>query len=50
MTNPSRTFSARTELLAAPLGDLLHEARQVRDAATGSRITYSPKVFIPLTM
>ena len=50
MTNPSRTFSARTELLAAPLGDLMHEARQVRDATTGSRITYSPKVFIPLTM
>ena len=26
------------------------EARRVRDAARGSRVTYSPKVFIPLTM
>ncbi|MGH9113604.1 MAG: 7,8-didemethyl-8-hydroxy-5-deazariboflavin synthase CofG, partial [Acidimicrobiales bacterium] len=25
-------------------------AREVRDAATGTRVTYSPKVFIPLTM
>ena len=24
-------------------------ARQVRDSATGTRVTYSPKVFIPLT-
>ena len=26
------------------------EARTIRDAAFGSRVTYSPKVFIPLTM
>ena len=30
--------------------DLLAAAREVRDAHHGSRITYSPKVFIPLTM
>src|SRR3954467_8692796 len=44
------TSSARTDLLTAPLGDLLHGARQVRDATYGTRVTYSPKVFIPLTM
>ncbi len=33
-----------------PLADLLAEARAVRDAAHGNRVTYSPKVFIPLTM
>ena len=33
-----------------PLPDLMAEARQVRDQAHGTRITYSPKVFIPLTM
>ncbi len=34
----------------APLDDLLAQARAVRDAQWGSRVTYSPKVFIPLTM
>jgi FO synthase len=34
------------ELLAAPLDDLLAEARALR---TGPLVTYSPKVFIPLT-
>ena len=37
-------------LLAAPLSDLLAEAAAVRDAAHGTRVTWSPKVFIPLTM
>ena len=37
-------------LLDLPLGELLARARDVRDAATGTRVTYSPKVFIPLTM
>src|SRR5688572_8270250 len=36
--------------LNAPLADLMAAARVVRDATTGSRVTYSPKVFIPLTM
>ena len=37
------------ELLATPLQDLVRAAAAVRDAATGRRITWSPKVFIPLT-
>ena len=32
------------------LDELMARARAVRDAAHGTRITYSPKVFIPLTM
>ena len=39
-----------SSLLAAPLEDLLAEARDLRDRQFGSRVTYSPKVFIPLTM
>ncbi len=34
----------------APLGEVLAAAAVVRDAAHGRRVTYSPKVFIPLTM
>ncbi|HEX6166208.1 MAG TPA: 7,8-didemethyl-8-hydroxy-5-deazariboflavin synthase CofG, partial [Acidimicrobiales bacterium] len=37
-------------LLDLPFAALTAEARRVRDAATGTRVTYSPKVFIPLTM
>jgi len=37
-------------LLAAELGSLQAAARRVRDDAHGNRITFSPKVFIPLTM
>lgn len=33
----------------APLAALMAAAREVRDAGTGARITYSRKVFIPLT-
>ncbi|MGA1363131.1 MAG: 7,8-didemethyl-8-hydroxy-5-deazariboflavin synthase CofG, partial [Ilumatobacteraceae bacterium] len=40
----------REFLLTAELGDILARAREVRDRAHGTRITYSPKVFIPLTM
>src|SRR5438309_10900471 len=36
-------------LLAAPLDELLAAAAAVRDRAHGTRITYSPKVFLPLT-
>ena len=32
------------------LGELLAEARRIRDLHHGTRVTYSPKVFIPLTM
>jgi FO synthase len=35
---------------ATPLDELLAEARRIRDRHHGTRITYSPKVFIPLTM
>ncbi|MEY4129956.1 MAG: 7,8-didemethyl-8-hydroxy-5-deazariboflavin synthase subunit CofH [Actinomycetota bacterium] len=34
----------------APLPDLMAMAREKRDATFGVRVTYSPKVFIPLTM
>src|SRR3954454_22001032 len=38
------------DLLGAPLDDLLDAAAARRDDTTGTRITWSPKVFIPLTM
>jgi FO synthase len=38
------------DLLELPLDELLSLARTKRDQAHGSRVTYSPKVFIPLTM
>ena len=42
---------ATTEISpATPLDELLGEARRVRDRHHGTRVTYSPKVFIPLTM
>src|SRR3954467_7386019 len=37
-------------LLSLPLDELLVRAAATRDAAFGTRVTYSPKVFIPLTM
>ena len=37
-------------LYDADLASLMAEARAVRDGAHGTRVTYSPKVFIPLTM
>jgi len=54
-SGPRATLTARippadVELLATPLEDLLEQARQVRAQRFGTRITYSPKVFIPLTM
>jgi len=39
-----------THLLDLPRADLLAAARAVRDESFGNRMTYSPKVFIPLTM
>ena len=41
---------ARQRLLDAPLDQLMSDARTIRDHQHGTRITYSPKVFIPLTM
>ncbi|HEV7762658.1 MAG TPA: 7,8-didemethyl-8-hydroxy-5-deazariboflavin synthase, partial [Acidimicrobiales bacterium] len=37
-------------LLELPLDTLMTRARAVRDGRSGTRVTYSPKVFIPLTM
>jgi FO synthase len=37
------------ELLTRPLEDLCAEARTLRDQGHGRLVTYSPKVFIPLT-
>ncbi len=44
------TSDMATELIEAPLEELAIEAAKIRDRQTGNRITYSPKVFIPLTM
>ena len=41
---------AIADLLHVPLNELLGRAGSVRDAAHGTRVTYSPKIFIPLTM
>jgi FO synthase len=38
------------DLLDLPLPELMARAREQRDSTSGRRITYSPKVFIPLTM
>ena len=43
-------LSTRQRVLDTPLDQLLVDARAVRDRQFGSRVTYSPKVFIPLTM
>ncbi len=40
----------RPDLSAMPLDELMAHAREIRDRAHGSVVTYSPKVFIPLTM
>jgi FO synthase len=37
-------------LVDTPLDELMSRAREVRDRHHGSRVTFSPKVFIPLTM
>ena len=38
------------DLAKAPLTELLEISASIRDNAHGTRVTYSPKVFIPLTM
>src|SRR5215212_11068791 len=37
-------------LLDVPVAELTREAARIRDRAHGDRVTFSPKVFIPLTM
>src|SRR5438067_12885187 len=44
------TGDALAALLDGPLDQLLAAAAAVRDRVYGTRVTYSPKVFIPLTM
>ncbi|HKY76808.1 MAG TPA: 7,8-didemethyl-8-hydroxy-5-deazariboflavin synthase, partial [Acidimicrobiia bacterium] len=39
-----------SEVLRVPLPELMAEAARIRDVAHGDRVTFSPKVFIPLTM
>ncbi len=46
---PATVTTLREKLLSAALPQLLAEAAAVRDAAHGDRVSFSPKVFIPLT-
>ncbi len=39
-----------SDLERVPFDELASRARRIRDRAFGARVTYSPKVFIPLTM
>ncbi len=47
---PRRFAPNDAELLGAPLEELMAAARRIRDGRYGTRVTFSPKVFIPLTM
>src|SRR2546421_4637045 len=46
----SAALSDPFEVLRVPLPELMAEAARLRDAAHGDRVTFSPKVFVPLTM
>ncbi|MGL5911304.1 MAG: 7,8-didemethyl-8-hydroxy-5-deazariboflavin synthase CofG, partial [Phycicoccus sp.] len=48
-TDSTSPDSTSAELLDLPTAELSRRARAVRAGATGTRMTYSPKVFIPLT-
>ena len=50
MITPTEVAQQTEQLSRLPLQELLLRAASIRDAAHGTRITYSPKVFIPLTM
>ena len=43
-------MTERRALTELPLAELMQAAATRRDARFGTRVTYSPKVFIPLTM
>jgi len=47
---PASSTSGGTGLIERDLASLQAEAGRIRAAAHGNRITFSPKVFIPLTM
>ena len=49
MAMPTETAARYAELIATPLEELLPTAARLRDEGHGSRQTYSPKVFLPLT-
>jgi len=49
MTMAPADRALTTRLLSVPLDEILAEARARRDARGPARMTYSPKVFIPLT-
>jgi FO synthase len=44
------TAAAFRELLGMPLDELMSAAARRRDARFGRRVTFSPKIFVPLTM
>ncbi len=44
------TAAEYRELVDAPLGEVMRAAAARRDESFGNRITFSPKVFVPLTM
>ena len=44
------TAPSAPDLLSLDLDEMVAEAAKVRDRHHGNRVTYSPKVFIPLTM
>ena len=48
--SPAGPLEAGAALAALPTVELLARAAEARTAAFGTRVTYSPKVFIPLTM
>ena len=56
MQRPSGAPAARVstreayDLVGVPLDELVEEAALLRDLGHGNRVTFSPKVFIPLTM
>ncbi len=47
---PSTSPTGDRTLTTTPLPEVQAQARQVRDQTHGNRMTFSPKVFIPLTM
>ena len=49
MSESSRA-SSQSSLVTQPTSELMTLARKIRDQTFGSRVTFSPKVFIPLTM
>src|SRR5579875_1693701 len=50
MTGSRPGSPSDADLLAIPLAELMAAAAAVRDERFGTRVTYSPKVFVPLTM